>query len=222
MKNALKASIVAMIAATLPLFAQIQTAKQFLEKVSAVYSTINDYECSLNISTARGMTMAASLIYKAPNLLRVDFSQPASATIVYDGAKMLVYVPETATILNQDVTNGTGVAIVGSREGLRVLAQRYAVSYLSSPNPEAMEAGSSIQVVKLRFTRTTAAEGFREIHLMVDPETLLIRRAVGYAITGEIFTFDFLNTRINNGIGDIRFVYDPPSANVFNNFLFSN
>jgi outer membrane lipoprotein-sorting protein len=76
-------------------------------------------------------------------------------------------------------------------------------------------------VVKIRLTRRSVSEGFREILLDINPETHLIRRIEGRTIAGSVVRFDFSNVSINKGIPDQRFVYDSPaSANMYNNFLF--
>jgi outer membrane lipoprotein-sorting protein len=76
-------------------------------------------------------------------------------------------------------------------------------------------------VVKLRLTRRSVVEGFREIVLSIDPETLLIRRIEGRTIADALVRFDFSNIKTNLGIPEGRFIYDSPaSANVYNNFMF--
>jgi outer membrane lipoprotein-sorting protein len=76
-------------------------------------------------------------------------------------------------------------------------------------------------VVRLRLTRRSVSEGFREIILSIDPNTRLIRRMEGRTIADGEVRFDFTNVRINQGIPEQRFIYDsPPSANMYHNFLF--
>ncbi|MDR2661901.1 MAG: outer membrane lipoprotein carrier protein LolA, partial [Treponema sp.] len=76
-------------------------------------------------------------------------------------------------------------------------------------------------VVKLRLTRRSISEGFREIILSVDPATRLIRRIEGRTITDSMVRFDFSQIQTNQGIPEGRFLYDSPaSANLYNNFLF--
>jgi outer membrane lipoprotein-sorting protein len=44
----------------------------------------------------------------------------------------------------------------------------------------------------------------------------------GVTLAGDLITYDYKNTRVNQGINDTRFLYDSPaSANTYNNFLFS-
>jgi outer membrane lipoprotein-sorting protein len=76
-------------------------------------------------------------------------------------------------------------------------------------------------VVKLRLTRRSVSEGFREIILSVNPDTKIIRRIEGRTIAEGMVRFDFSNIKINQGIPEQRFIYDSPaSANLRNNFLF--
>jgi outer membrane lipoprotein-sorting protein len=84
-----------------------------------------------------------------------------------------------------------------------------------------LETGSSERVVKLRLSRRSIAEGFREIIISVDPVTRLIRRIEGRTIAEVQVQFDFSQIAINQGIPERRFLYDSPaSANLYNNFLF--
>jgi len=84
-----------------------------------------------------------------------------------------------------------------------------------------LEANSRENVVKLRLTRRSVSEGFREIILSINPDTKLIRRIEGRTISDTEVRFDFLNIRLNQGIPEMRFIYDSPaSANLYNNFLF--
>jgi outer membrane lipoprotein-sorting protein len=76
-------------------------------------------------------------------------------------------------------------------------------------------------VVQLRLARRAISEGFREIILSIDPNTLLIRRIDGRTITEGSVRFDFSDIRTNVGIPELRFAYTaPPAANSYNNFLF--
>jgi outer membrane lipoprotein-sorting protein len=76
-------------------------------------------------------------------------------------------------------------------------------------------------VVKIRLTRRSSSEGYREIILNVDPATRLIRRIEGRTIADSLVRFDFSRIQINQGIPEGRFLYDSPaSANLYNNFLF--
>jgi len=110
---------------------------------------------------------------------------------------------------------------MASAQGLTLLRRNYVPSYDTGPNPVPLEANSRENVVKLRLTRRSLSEGFREIILSINPDTRLIRRIEGRTIAEGDVRFDFTNIRINVGIPEQRFIYDaPPSANLYNNFLF--
>jgi outer membrane lipoprotein-sorting protein len=113
-----------------------------------------------------------------------------------------------------------GGAALASAQGLQLLRRGYVAAFVSGPSPIPLD-GSREMVIQLRLTRRLASEGFREIILSVDPNTLLIRRIEGRTIADALVRFDFLNVRTNLGIPEQRFVYVPPAtSNLYNNFMF--
>ena len=108
-----------------------------------------------------------------------------------------------------------------SAQGLSLLRRNYTPSYVTGPEPVPLDSNSNERVVKLRLVRRSISEGFREIIVSVSPDTKLIRRLEGRTIADGTVQFDFNNVKINQGIPELRFIYDsPPSANIYNNFLF--
>jgi outer membrane lipoprotein-sorting protein len=198
----------------------ILTADQFFANLSANYAKISDYEAQISVN-AGSQTMVGTVLYKAPTLMRMDFTQPAGQVISYNGTSLIVYVPELRATLSQQ-TSATTNAAAASGEGLRMLARNYSISYVSGPEPVALSATEGETVVKLLLTRKTVAEGFRTITLSINPTTMLIRRMEGITLAGDAIVYSFSGFRLNQGIPDTRFIYDSPaSANVYNNFLFS-
>ena len=201
---------------------EIVTAGQFFGKVSERYGQINDYEGKLTITTSRD-TMKGDIIFKSPNLLRVDFTSPPDQVISFDGKTLTVYIPSYNAILSQTAADkpGAGSTTLATREGLAMLRRNYTVAFESSPAPQPLDGAPGEQAVRLVLARSSAAEGFKTIKLYVAPDTLLIRRIEGWTIAGDKLTFDFVGIKTNVGIPAARFVYDSPaSANVYNNFLF--
>jgi outer membrane lipoprotein-sorting protein len=169
--------------------------------------------------------MAGKVSNLTPSFLRIDFTSPAEQVIVFNGELLSIYLPEHRAVLNQNVNQSRRPAAAGagmaSAQGLSMLRRNYVPSFVTGPNPEPLDVNSRERVVKLRLTRSSASEGFREIILNIDPDTKLIRRIEGQTITGSTVRFDFTNVRINQGIPEQRFIYDSPaSANMYNNFLF--
>jgi len=206
-----------------PVFGQeIITAENYLQMVSETYTNIRDYEAAVTLRSG-STDMVGRASYLQPCFMRIDFTRPADQVIVFNGDVLIIYLPEYRAVLNQDIKRKPGASGVGvaSAQGLSLLRRNYVSSFVTGPNPEPLDAGSGERVVKLRLTRRTASEGFREIILSINPTTKLIRRVEGRTIGESELRLDFTNIRTNIGIPEARFAYDtPPSANMYNNFLF--
>ena len=201
----------------------ILTASSFFKSVSENYATIKDYEADIDIKAAKN-TMSGHLSYKAPNLLRIDFSNPEEQVICFNGDLLTIYLPGSAAILNQTVDNSSesNSANLATAQGLSLLSRYYSPAYETGQEPLPLEDGSDEMVVKLILRRRNMSEAFDTIKMSVSPDTMLIRRMTAATPQGEEFEFDFKNYVLNQGISDQRFIYDPPtSANNYNNFLFS-
>jgi outer membrane lipoprotein-sorting protein len=189
-----------------------------MEIVSNHYSGIRDFEATITIRQGT-VESQGRLSYLQPSFLRIDYTRPAEQLIVFDGDALNIYVPDMRAVLNQNLNRRAGAT--GTALGLSLLRRNYVPSFFSSPHPEPLEPGSGERVIKLRLTRRTAAEGFTEIILSINPDTRIIRRMEGRTIGNSEIRFDFTNVRVNQGIPEQRFVFDPPAgANLYQNFLF--
>lgn len=196
----------------------IMTAADFFKNVSDFYAGINDYEADVEIETA-GNLMSGHVSFKRPEMLRIDFSQPAEQVILFNGTDLTIYLPGSSAILEQSVES-SGVSV--TPQGLSLLRRYYSVAYESGQGAVPLEEGSDEMVIKLLLTRRASSEAFSSIRISVDASDNLIRRVQAVTPKNERFTFDFYNYRLNTNIADQRFIYDPPSsANNYNNFLFS-
>jgi outer membrane lipoprotein-sorting protein len=208
-----------------PAFSQeIVTAEQYLKNVSDRYSLIKDYEALLSIRSGN-TRMRGTVSHLSPSFLRIDFSEPAEQVIVFNGELLTVYLPGYRAVLNQAITPSrrpaAGGAALASAQGLTMLRRTYIPSVVVGPDPVPLEEGSGEMGVKLRLTRRSISEGFRELILSVDGESGLIRRIEGRTIAEAQLRFDFTGVKVNQGIPEQRFIYDSPaSANLYNNFLF--
>jgi len=205
---------------------EIITADKYLESVSERYAEIRDYEARV-IIRSDSSEMTGNLSYLDPFFLRIDFTEPSEQVLVFNGDVLTIYIPRLRAVLNQAVapvrrsaTPAGGVSLA-TAQGLQLLRRGYVSTFVMGPEPIPLDERSREAVVKLRLTRRLASEGFREIILSIDPQTLLIRRIEGRTIADALVRFDFTNVRTNVGIPEQRFVYDsPPTANLYNNFLF--
>jgi len=199
----------------------ILTAEGYLKMVSDHYAGIRDYEANIVIRSGN-QEMIGRVSHLSPKLIRIDFTRPAEQVIVYNGEILTVYLPEYRAVLNQNIARGRNQgAGLASAQGLSLLRNNYVTSFLTGPNPEPLDDNSGERVVKLKLTRRSIAEGYREIILSIDPNSRMIRRIEGRTIAEVDVRFDFTNIRTNQGIPEQRFIYDsPPTASMFNNFLF--
>ncbi|MDR3284668.1 MAG: outer-membrane lipoprotein carrier protein LolA [Treponema sp.] len=198
---------------------QILTAAAFFKTVSDSYGTIRDYEAVMDISVGR-TSMSGRVSYKKPELLRIDFTNPRDQVIVYNGDMLTIYLPGSTATMNQAASGNRGANLATS-QGLGLMSRYYSVSYETGPEPVPLEPDSGEMVIRLLLSRKNMSEEFRTIKLSIDPVSLLIRR-VDAAARSEVFVFSFSGYRLNQGIPDQRFIYDPPaSANDYNNFLFA-
>jgi outer membrane lipoprotein-sorting protein len=203
---------------------EIITAERYLEMVSERYGVIKDYEANIVIHSGSS-EMSGTVSHLVPDFLRIDFTRPSDQVIVFNGEQLTVYLPEYRAVLNQNITQNrrppSAGASLASAQGLGLLRRNYVPSFITGPGPVPLDSGSQEKVVKLRLTRRSISEGFREIILHINADTRLIRRIEGRTIAEGLVQFDFTNIKVNQGIPEQRFIYDSPaSANVYNNFLF--
>ena len=206
------------------IFAQnITTASAYFKTVSEYYGTIKDYEVDFEIKIEKKET-AGKLSFKAPNLLRMDYTNPEEQVICFNGDVLTIYLPDAPAVLQQQVTaeTGAGSTNLATPQGLSLMSRYYTVAYETGQNAEPLDEGSDEMVVKLILTRKSASEAFRYIKIAVNNETKLIRRIEAVTPKGEEFVFNFYDYVLNQNLSEQRFVYDAPSsANNYNNFLFT-
>ncbi len=204
--------------------APILTVNAFFKTVSETYASIRDYEADMTV-TVNKRVMRSRVSFKRPNLLRVDFSNPETQVIVFNGEQLTVYLPGPRAILSQSLQRNSRAngASIATPQGLALMNRYYSIVYETGQEPVPLDEGSDEQVIKLILSRKNTAEGFRTVKLSVNPSTLLIRRVEAVsALSGDVFKFDFTNYALNQNIPDTRFLYDAPSsANTYNNFLFT-
>lgn len=217
----LMSCLFAMSLMTAGLFAQsIMTANDFFKKVSEKYGSINNYEANVNIKIGKS-DMEGRVSFMRPEMLRIDFTDPAEQTIVFNGDKLVVYLPGNSAILEQEVSSSAKK--VATADGLALLRRYYTVSYVSGQAEVPLDENSNEMVIKLKLQRRSSTEAFREIIISIDPATNLIRRVVASSSSStENYEIDFLDYKLNTAMSEQRFLYDPPSsANNYSNFLLS-
>jgi len=222
MKKIVSFVFVALFTATM--FAQnITTASAYFKTISENYSRIKDYEVDFEIKMDKKES-AGKMSFMAPDLIRLDYTNPEDQVIVFNGDTLTIYLPAPSNAaLQQQVTPGstTSSATAATPQGLSLLSRYYSIQYESGQNAEPLEEGSDEMVVKFILYRKSGSEAFTSIKIAVDEKTKLIRRMQAVTTKDEEFVFDFYDYKLNVGLSDQRFIYDaPPSAINYNNFLF--
>ena len=168
---------------------------------------------------------AGKLSYKAPDLLRLDYTNPQEQVICFNGDMLTIYLPEASAVLQQQVSadsSSTGAVSMTTPQGLTLMTRYYTVAYETGQNAEPLEEGSDEMVIKFILSRKSASEAFKYIKICINEQSKLIRRVEAVTPKGEEFIFNFYDYKLNQGLTDQRFIYDAPSsANNYNNFLYS-
>lgn len=213
----------ALVFVTVAFSQNITTASAYFKTISEYYGTLKDYEVDFEIKVDKSESKG-KLSFKAPGLLRMDYSNPKEQVICFNGDVLTIYLPDSAAVLQQQVTPGSSgnAASLSTPQGLALMSRYYTVAYETGQKAEPLEEGSDEMVVKFILSRKSASEAFRYIKISVNEQTKLIRRVEASTPKGESFIFDFYDYKLNQGLTEQRFIYDAPSsANNYNNFLFA-
>ena len=205
------------------LFAQnITTASAYFKTVSEYYGTLKSYEADFEIHVGKTTEMGGHLSFKSPDLLRMDFSNPEEQVICYSSDTLTIYLPESAAVLQQQVSSDSSGSTLATPQGLNLMTRYYTVAYETGQSAEPLDSESDELVYKLILYKRSSSEAFKYIKLAISADTNLIRRIEAAPNTGDALIFDFYDYKTNTEISDQRFIYDAPSsANNYNNFLFS-
>lgn len=199
----------------------IVTAAQYFNTVSEKYGSVGDYTAKVSILQGKA-TLEGTLLYKNPNRLRIEFSNPAGQVINSDGKTLTVFLPRYSVAFTQELKKRSDAAIaaMASKQGLNLLKSSYSISYVTGPEAVPLDGTAGEQVVKLKLTWRSGSQAFRQLEISVSANGF-IRRIVGLTAAQQTIQFDFTGIKTNIGIPDTRFDYDsPPTANMIRNFLF--
>jgi len=198
------------------------TPVDFFSRVSKAFGRIQDYQAEIRIFMEEDeIEWRGSLLYKKPDMLRIDYTEPAEQVLVFNGEKLIFYRPEYSTVFEQAVQQRTdgSAGLLQTDEELSLLRDNYSVAYLVGPDPVPLEEDSEEMVIKLKFRANSTAENFRELEISFD-ENDFYRRVIGRTLN-RTWQVDFTGVVINPGIPDPRFDYKyPANANVYDDFLF--
>jgi outer membrane lipoprotein-sorting protein len=196
----------------------IVTAQEFFGKVSAEFGAIKDYSCDFTYTREESIS-TGKMYYRAPNLLRMDYAAPKGQVLLMDGEALQVLIPSLGLILRQAFSKSTARQDLASAVGLRMLSEGYEIAYLDAPGLVPLDEGSREQVTKLKLTRRSASEMYREIVLSISKD-FLIRRWEGTLEDRTVVAMDYVNIRLDQNLPASKFNDEAwPDANVYDDFL---
>jgi outer membrane lipoprotein-sorting protein len=199
----------------------IVTAARYFDTVSEKYGSVADYSAKVSIVQGKS-TMDGVLLYKNPNKMRIEFSNPPGQVINSDGKSLTVFLPRYSVAFTQELKKRSDAAIaaMASKQGLNLLKSSYSIGYVVGPEPVPLDGTAGEPVVKLKLTWRSGTQAYRQLELSIGANGY-IRRIVGVTGGQQTLQFDFTAIKVNIGIPDTRFDYDsPPTANMIHNFLF--
>ena len=192
--------------------------------------------------------MTGMLYHKRPNFLLIEFDEPEEQVIAVDGEKLIIYIPYLNVAMEQQLKpeeqQDAAVATIATGQGLELMKSRYSIAYLDSQFPVPLEQEEEVfgdeleteeeveapavdleesgeMVYKLKLEWRTIDEGFRQLTLSINEESLMIRRISGVTSGFQEVQLDFQDILVNQNLPEGKFRYEsPPSANVINNFIF--
>lgn len=198
-----------------------ETAFVYFDKISSYYGSVQDYTAQVEISTGEDV-QSATIQYKSPNLLHMEFTNPRGVVLNSNNGELLVFVPQHSVTFIQELRrHGSGtLAGMASAQGLNLLKKNYTIAYLTGPEPQALDDETPDMVVKLKLNWKTSNEGFREMILSIGSNNL-IRRIEAVTTQHEQIQYDFFDISINQNLPESIFDYEaPPQGNAIENFLF--
>jgi outer membrane lipoprotein-sorting protein len=218
-KKAFLTTLFLAVVACLSFGQDMVSAERFFGSLSASFGAVKDYEAVLTITQGK-TTSHGKVSYKSPFYLRIDFDDPKGQVVVFNGETLTFFSPQYEVVLEQKYKKKSTAQIenLASSQGLSIMQRNYSMAYLTGPAPVPLDDGSREMVVKLKLT-SHGTTGFSQLIISVKDQ--LIRRIEGTEVNGDKVTMDIANIRVNQGVPDERFTYDPPPyANVISDWLF--
>ncbi len=147
----------------------ITTASAYFKTISEYYGSLKDYEVDFEIKMEKSES-SGKLSFKAPALLRLDYTNPEEQVICFNGDTLTIYLPDSDAVLQQQVSpDSTSNAVAASTpQGLALMSRYYTVAYETGQDAEPLEEGSDEMVIKFILTRKSSAEAFRYMNIAVN------------------------------------------------------
>ncbi len=182
---------------------------ELTNRLQARYDGIRDFSADFVHVYEGGIlrqraTERGTVLIKKPGLMRWTYTDPERKEFVSDGIKMYAYVPQDKQVIVSSMPaadQATSAVLLLAGKGR--FSRDFTVNYTDTP-----DATATMYAIKL-VPRQRQAD-YDWLILIVDRQTLALRRLVTADEQGGRSTFTFSNLRENVGLSDKDFVFKIP------------
>ncbi len=206
------------------------SAKDLLQNFSDNFKkNVKDYEADIKWYQDDS-PQTGKIYFKNPQKLRINFTDPNKQVICTNGYTLWVFIDYLNLTLKQDIlqkektktAEGKTESIVNpiliNPMGYDKFLSNYSIEYHEGKTKTQYKDGK--MVYKMRLIRWRSSKyGFNSLIITVQ-EDGFIRRIEGITAAMRRIVLEIDNIKINTGISDAFFDYQPPSyANTVDNFI---
>ena len=203
-------TLVAALAAIVPLRAAEPTAVELAQSLQKKYDTVRDFSTDFVHSYTSGalrkqLTEKGHLLVKKPGKMRWEYTAPEQKLFVSDGVKIYSYIPQDKQVVVSDVpkddmASGPALFLAGKGNLVRDFTPAF------TQVPAGLPAGTQA----LKLVPKTRQPDYDWIVLLVDPTTLGLRGLMSTDAQGGTSTFSFANLKENVNLADKEFAFQMP------------
>lgn len=209
---------------------ELVSAKDLLQSFSDNFKkNVKDYEADIKWYQDDSV-LVGKIYFKNPQKLRINFTDPNKQIICTNGYTLWVFIDYLNLTLKQEIlqkeksktTEGKTQAIVNplliNPMGYDKFLSNYSIEYYGGKTKSQYKDGK--MVYKMRLIRWKSSKyGFNSLIITVE-DNGLIRRVEGVTAALRKIVLEIDNIKLNIGISDNFFDYQPPSyANTLENFI---
>lgn len=214
---------------------ELVSAKALLERLSEIFKTnIRDLKAELKLIQGN-VTWTGTMLFKNPQKVRIDFTDPERQVICSNGYELWVYIPYLNIVLHQNIlekdrlkteeedkantnanpnpnTNAPEIItnpILLNPVGLDRFINDYSIEYNETKGK--IEYKDNTKVYQLKLIRwRSSRSGFNVIYLLVQ-ENGVIRQVRGITANFKQIILELDKVELNTNVSDLKFNYEPPA-----------
>ncbi|MCX7817130.1 MAG: outer membrane lipoprotein carrier protein LolA [Syntrophales bacterium] len=184
--------------------------EEVVDKVQRNYEKIIDLKANFHQETyvpylKRSVIEDGTVFFKKPGKMRWDYKHPTSKTLYLTSAKAWLYVPKERAVYVQDVKR-----LFDTQLPLRLLSGKANLKedFIARFDPAGPMDKNGNYLLQLDERRSEW--GVRGIGIKIDGQEFYILSLSFSDVQGNSTVISFKDLRINEGISDSVFVFQPP------------